>query len=267
MPEILQYTFMQKALIVGLLIGILCPAIGTFLVLRRFSMVGDTLAHVSLAGVLLGIIWDISPIPLALFLSALVSFFLEKLRSIYKNYAELSLALVMSAGLGLSVVLMSFTKTSDTTISGLLFGSIITLTNQDIWLIVFLSLLSLFLLFSFYREFFFLTFDEEGARLAGIPIERYNYFLLFLTAMVIAIGLRIVGALLVSSLMVVPVATSLLLSQGFKKTLLWAVFFGILSVLIGLTASFYLDLAPGGTIVLSSVLIFLLLLVTRGRGC
>ena len=267
MPEILQYTFMQKALLVGLLVGILCPTIGIFLVLRRFSMVGDTLAHVSLAGVLLGILWGISPLPLALFLSILISFFLEKLRNIFQNYAELSLAIIMSAGLGLAVVLMGFTKTSDTSISGLLFGSIITLTNQDILLIVFLSLLSLFLLLSFYREFFFLTFDEEGARLAGIAVERYNYLLLFLTAMVIAIGLRIVGALLVSSLMVVPVATSLLLSRGFKETLLWAVFFGILSVLIGLTTSFYLDLAPGGTIVLSSVIIFLLLLVTRGRGC
>lgn len=267
MPEILQYTFMQKALIVGLLVGILCPTIGTFLVLRRFSMVGDTLAHVSLAGVLLGLLWGISPLPFALFLSVLISFFLEKLRKIFKNYAELSLALIMSAGLGLSVVLMGFTKASDTSISSLLFGSIITLTNQDILLIGFLSLLSLSLLLSFYREFFFLTFDEEGARLAGIRVERYNYLLLFLTAMVIAIGLRIVGALLVSSLLVVPVATSLLLSRGFKETLLGAVFFGILSVFIGLIASFYLDLAPGGTIVLSSVIIFLLLLVTRGRGC
>ncbi|HHY06857.1 MAG TPA: metal ABC transporter permease [Clostridia bacterium] len=260
MPEILQYTFMQKALLVGLLVGILCPTIGTFLVLRRFSMVGDTLAHVALAGVLLGMLWGISPLPLALFFSILLAFFLEKLRTIFKNYAELSLAIIMSAGLGLAVILMSFTKTSDLSISSLLFGSIITLTNQDILLIAFLSLLSLGLLFSFYREFFFLTFDEEGARLAGIHIKHYNYLLLFLTAMVITISLRIVGALLVSSLMVVPVATSLLLSCGFKKTLLGAVFFGILSVLIGLTTSFYLDLAPGGTIVLTSVIIFLFFL-------
>ncbi|HHY05803.1 MAG TPA: metal ABC transporter permease, partial [Clostridia bacterium] len=204
-----------------------------------------------------------NPLPLALFFSILISFFLEKLRNVFKNYAELSLAIIMSAGLGLAVILISFTKTSDTSISGLLFGSIITLTKQDILLIVCLSLLTLFLLFSFYRNFFFLTFDEEGARLAGIQIERYNYLLLFLTAMVITIGLRIVGALLVSSLMVVPVASSLLLARGFKETLLWAVFFGILSALIGLTTSFYLDLAPGGTIVLSSVIIFLLLLLVQ----
>lgn len=266
MPEIFQYAFMQKALLVGLLVGILCPAIGLFLVLRRLSMVGDTLAHVSLAGVLLGLLWNISPLPFALFLSGLVSFLMERLRMIYKNYAELSLAIIMSAGLGLAVILMGIASTSDAGLSGLLFGSILTLTNQEIMIIGFLALLSLLLLFFYYREFFFLTFDEEGARLAGVPVERLNYVLLFLAAMVIALGLKIVGALLISSLLVVPVAAALLLSRGFTKTLLWSVAFGISSVLIGLTASFYLDLAPGGTIILTSVLILLLILLGKKIG-
>ena len=263
MPEILQYTFMQKAFIVGLLVGGLCPSIGIFLVLRRFSMVGETLAHVSLAGVLLGILWGISPLPFALLVSVLVVFVLEKLRSFFKNYAELSLAIIMSAGLGLAVVLMGITNASDTSISGLLFGSIITLSNEDILMIGLLSFISVFIIIYYYREFFLLTFDEEGARLTGIAVDRYNYLLLILTAMVIAIGLRIVGALLVSSLMVVPVATSLLLSRGFKQTLLYAVIFGILAVLVGLIASFYLGLAPGGAIVLSSVILFLILLLGK----
>lgn len=266
MPEIFQYAFMQKALLVGLLVGILCPAIGLFLVLRRLSMVGDTLAHVSLAGVLLGLLWNISPLPFALFLSGLVSFLMERLRMIYKNYAELSLAIIMSAGLGLAVILTGIANTSDAGLAGLLFGSILTLTNQDILIIGFLALLSLLLLFFYYREFFFLTFDEEGARLAGVPVERLNYVLLFLAAMVIALGLKIVGALLISSLLVVPVAAALLLSRGFTKTLLWSVAFGISSVLIGLTASFYLDLAPGGTIILTSVLILLLILLGKKIG-
>lgn len=263
MPEILQYTFMQKALLVGLLVGILCPFIGIFLVLRRLSMVGDTLAHVSLAGVLLGLLWKISPLPFALFLSAVISFVLEKLRVVFKNYAELSLAVVMSAGLGLSVILIGLTRSSDSSLSSLLFGSIIALTNEDILVIGILSLITVSLLLIFYREFFFVTFDEEGARLAGIPVNRYNHLLFFLAAMVIAIGLRIVGALLVSSLMVVPVASSLLLSRGFKMTLLWSVLLGILSVLTGLTASFYFDLAPGGTIVITSVIILFLILLLK----
>ncbi|MGI6144738.1 MAG: metal ABC transporter permease [Clostridia bacterium] len=263
MPEILQYTFMQKAFVVGLLVGGLCPSIGTFLVLRRLSMVGETLAHTSLAGVLLGILWGISPLPFALLVSILIVFVLEKLRKIFPNYAELSLAIIMSAGLGLAVVLMEFTNASDTSVTGLLFGSIITLSNQDILLIGLLSFLSILVIIRYYREFFYLTFDEEGARLAGIAVERFNYFLLFLTTMVIAIGLRIVGALLISSLMIVPVAASLLLSRGFKQTLLFAVLIGILSVLIGLVTSFYLGLAPGGAIVLSSVIIFLIILLFK----
>lgn len=263
MPEILQYTFMQKAFVVGLLVGCLCPTIGTFLVLRRLSMVGDTLAHVSLAGVLLGILWGLSPLPFAVLTSILMALVLEKLRSIFKDFPELSLAIIMSTGLGLAVVLISMTNASDTSISGLLFGSIITISNQDILVIGLLSIISVFLLLYFYREFFFLTFDEEGARLAGISVQRFNYLLLILTAMVIAIGLRIVGALLVSSLMIVPVAASLLLSYGFNKTLLCAVILGVISVLTGLTASFYLDLAPGGAIILASVFIFLLVLLRK----
>jgi zinc transport system permease protein len=169
----------------------------------------------------------------------------------------------MSAGLGLAVILTGIANTSDAGLAGLLFGSILTLTNQDILIIGFLALLSLLLLFFYYREFFFLTFDEEGARLAGVPVERLNYVLLFLAAMVIALGLKIVGALLISSLLVIPVAAALLLSRGFTKTLLWSVAFGISSVLIGLTASFYLDWAPGGTIILTSVLILLLILLGK----
>lgn len=258
--EMLQYTFMQKALLVGLLVGTLCPTIGLFLVLRRLSMVGDTLAHVSLAGVLLGMFWNLSPLPVALALSALVSLFLEKLRGFFKYYGEISLAVVMASGLGTAVILMGITRSSDASLASILFGSIITLQNQDIILIGLLSLASYSLLFLYYRELFFITFDEEGARLAGIKVDLFAHLLLMMAAMVIAVGLRIVGALLVSSLMVIPVATGLILKQGFKRTLIWSNLFGLLTVLIGLTTSFYLDLAPGGTIVLTSVLILLFVL-------
>lgn len=261
--EILQYDFMRRAILVGLMVGTLCPTIGLFLVLRRLSMVGDTLAHVSLTGILLGILWGISPLPLALALSALFSIFLERLRNFFKYYGELSLAILMASGLGTAVILMGITRASDTSLSSLLFGSIITLNNQDILITAILSLSASILVLIFYRELFFIVFDEEGARLAGIRVDFFSHLLIFLTAMVITIGLRIVGALLVSSLMVVPVATSLLLGKGFRKTLFWANFFGILAVLTGLTFSFYLDLAPGGTIVVSSVLIFLFLLAGK----
>lgn len=265
--EILQYPFMQKALLVGLLVGSLCPTIGLFLVLRRLSMVGDTLAHVSLSGILLGVLWNLSPLPVALLMSLLVSLALEKLRKVFKYYGEISLAIIMSAGLGIAVILMGITSSSDASLASMLFGSIITLQKQDIALIGLLSLVTYFLLLVSYRQLFFLTFDEEGAGLSGINIKFYSYLLLMLAAIVIAIGLRIVGALLVSSLMVIPVASALILKQGFKRTLIWANIFGILSVLLGLTISFYLDLAPGGTIVVISIILLLIsLLITTIRN-
>lgn len=264
--EMLQYSFMQKALLVGILVGTLCPSIGLFLVMRRLSMVGDTLAHVSLAGVLLGLFWNLSPLPVALTLSLLVSFILEKLRRFFKYYAEISLAVVMAAGLGTAVILLGFSRSSEAGLASILFGSIITLQNQDILLIGILSLAVYILLIKYYRELFFLTFDEEGARLAGLNVDFFSHLLVIMAAVVIAVGLRIVGALLVSSLMVIPVATGLVLRQGFRRTLVLANIFGLLSVLIGLTASFYLDFAPGGTIVITSVLMLLIILAAKTIG-
>ncbi len=258
--EILQYPFMQKALLVGLLVGSLCPTIGLFLVMRRLSMVGDTLAHVSLTGVLLGILWGLNPLPVALLLSLIVSLLLEKLRKVFKYYGEISLAIVMAAGLGTAVILTGITNSSEASLGKILFGSIITLQNQDVLLICLLAVITYGLLGLFYRKLFFLTFDEERARLSGIRVRFFSHLLLIMAAMVISIGLRIVGALLVSSLMVVPVAAALLLKTGFRNTLIWANIFGVLSVTAGLYISFYLDLAPGGTIVVSSVIILLVTL-------
>lgn len=254
---------MQKALFVGVLVGTLCPTIGMFLVLRRLAMVGDTLAHVSLSGVLLGFMWNISPLPLAVSLAALVSLFLERLRGFFRHYGELSLSITMAAGLGLAVILTGFTKSTEANLSSILFGSIITLNSKEVLLISILSLIIALLVFIFYREFFFITFDEDGAKLAGINVSFFSSLLVFLAAIVVALGLRIVGALLVSSLMVVPVAASLLLEKGFKETLLWSNVLGLISVLSGLTASFYLDLAPGGTIVITSVLLLLIILAGK----
>lgn len=261
--EILGYTFMQKALIVGFMVGILCPTMGIFLVLRRLSMIGETLSHVSLSGVLLGILWGISPIPFALVMSVLLSICLEKLRHYFKYYGEVSLAIITAGGLGLAVILTGLTHASDANLASLLFGSIVTVNNEEVILIALLTFITLLFVTINYRELVYLSFDEEGAHLSGIPVNLYNYLIIVLTAAIIALGLRIVGALLISSLMVVPVATSMLLGRGFKSTLLWANFFGVSAVLMGLVLSFYLDLAPGGTIVITSVLTLILVLLGK----
>lgn len=243
------------------MVGTLCPTIGQFLVLRRLSMVGDTLAHVSLAGVLIGLFLKVSPLPVALIITSLIALFLERLRQFFSHFGELSLAIILSTGMGFAVILLGITNTSDASMTSLLFGSIITLTNQDMLLVFFLFLLTSFLIIRYYRELFFLTFDEEAARLKGISVRFFNSLLILLAALVIILGLKIVGSLLVSSLMVIPVATSLVLERSFKQTLLWSNLFGLTAVLVGLLTSFYLDIAPGGAIVITAVSLFLIVLL------
>lgn len=168
--ELLQYEFMRRALVAGLLVGTLCPTIGLYLVLRRMSMVGDTLAHLSLCGVLVGVLCNANPLPFAVVMSVVSSLFLEKLHGFFRYYGELSTAVLMSSGLGLAVILLGITRFGDGEISSLLFGSIITISQQDLLITALLAGCSYLLVLFFYREFFQITFDEENARLSGIQV-------------------------------------------------------------------------------------------------
>ncbi|WP_089281460.1 metal ABC transporter permease [Anaerovirgula multivorans] len=256
MPEILSYGFMQRAFIAGVMVALICPTIGIFIVLRRLSMIGDTLSHVALAGVAAGMLGGIYPIYSALVFSILAAFGIEKLRKAYQDYAELSIAIILSTGIGLATILISM-GSGNAAIFSYLFGSIALVSSRDV---LFVMILSIFILVStilLYRGLFYITFDEEAAGLSGVPVKWLNHYFIVLIAVTIAVAMRIVGILLVSSLMVVPVATSLQLAKSFKSAWLYSMVFGLLAVLIGLTLSFYGDLAPGGTIVISGVVILM----------
>lgn len=261
--EFLQYDFMQRALAAGVIIAIICPAIGLFMVLRRLSMMGDTLSHVSLAGVALGLITKSNAILTALLFSLAAAFGIEKLRQAYSRYAELAIAIMMSTGIGLAIVLMNLGKGDISTLFSYLFGSIIAISSTDLKIMVGLGLAVLVFLTLLFKPLFYIAFDEEGAKVAGIPVTAVNMFFSLLTAMTIAVAMRVVGVLLVSSLMVLPVAASLQLARSFRQSLIIAVSFGIIEVLCGLILSYYLDTAPGGTIVLTAVA--LLVLVLAGK--
>lgn len=254
MPEIFTYGFMQRAFIAGSIIGIICPAIGVFIVLRRLSMIGDTLSHVALAGVAAGMLGGVYPIYSALVFSIVASLGIEKLRQDFKDYAELSIAIMLSAGIGLASIFISMGG-SNSAIFSYLFGSIALVTLQDIVIIIALGLVILASLIVLYRGLFYITFDEEAARLAGVPIKKLNLYFNILVAMTIAVSMRIVGILLVSSMMVIPVAIGMQLAKSFKETLIYSIACGLLSVITGLFVSFYWDLAPGGTIVISGIVI------------
>ena len=257
MLELLQYYFMQRALMAGAIVGILCPLIGIFLVLRRMSLIGDSLSHVALSGVAAGIVSGIYPLTTALAFSVLAALGIEALRKRYTEYAELALAIILSAGIGIAVVLISWAKSINIDLFGYLFGNILTVRPTDMWLISVLGIFIIGFVRLLYKELFFIAFDEEGAGIAGIPVRGINLFFIVFIAMTITLSMRIVGALLVSSLMVIPVAASLQIAKSFKQAVILSVIFAEISVILGIVVSYYLELASGGTIVLLSVILLI----------
>ncbi|WP_027085086.1 metal ABC transporter permease [Cohnella panacarvi] len=247
---ILTAEFFQKALIGGALIAITAPLMGLFLVLRRLAMIGDTLAHVSIAGVALGFLINVYPVAVGLLFAIVASFGIEMLRRTYKTYAELSIAIIMSGGIALASILFTLGKGFNLNVNSYLFGSIYTLTNTDLAVIGGVTAIVLSIVLIHKKELFLLTFDEDAAAVSGLPIRYFNILISILTALVISAAIKIVGALLVSALLTIPAACSLALSRSFRQAVILVVLIGELAVLAGLWIAGVWNLAPGGTIVL-----------------
>jgi zinc transport system permease protein len=248
---------MIRAFQAGITIALICPLIGIFLVLRRYSLMADTLAHVSLAGVAIGLITKVNPIITALIASILSSIAIEKLRESKKIYGESALALFLAGSLALAIVLISMTRGFGVDLFSFLFGSITTVSENDIGIILTLGVFVILTIYAFFKELIYISFDEETARVSGIPTKLINTILIILTATTIAISMRIVGILLISALIVIPVITALQFKKSFKETIILAEIFSLFSVVSGIFASYYLNLAAGGSIVLIAIGIFL----------
>jgi len=261
--ELFGFEFMQRAFAAGLLVALICPLIGTFVVMRRLSMIGDTLSHASLAGIAAGMLGGFYPLLGALVFSVAAALGVEKLRKKFSQYAELSISIVLSASIGLAVVFISLSKSFNADLMSYLFGSIIAVSMTDIYIILCLSIIIIASVWILYKEFFYISFDEEGAELAGIPVAALNTYFTVLTAMTIVVSMRVVGMLLVSSLMVLPVSCSLMISKSFRNTIFLSVIFAMVSVSVGLFTSYWFNLAPGGSIVLTSVFILLVVLIVK----
>lgn len=263
--EILGLEFFQRALIGGLFIGITAPLIGLFLVLRRLSMIGDTLSHVAIAGVALGLLIGFYPLAVGVVFAIAASFAIEKLRKAYKTYAELSLAIIMSGGIALASILFTSGKSMSMNVNSYLFGSIYTLNTGDLYMIGGVTLAVLIIIGSQMKELFLITFDEEAASVNGLPVRNYNILISVLTALVISAAIKIVGALLVSALLTIPAACSLAIARSFRQSVFMAVLIGEFAVISGLIMAGVWNLAPGGTIVLLLIAVLLVLLLLR-RG-
>ena len=266
MLDIFHYTFIVRGLEAGILIAIIAPIIGIFLVLRRYSLIADTLSHVSLAGVAVGLLFGINPIVTAILASGASSIAIERLRTNKKMYGETALALFLSGSLALAVVLISLAHGFNVDLFSYLFGSILTVKQTDLLIISTLGIIILILLFAFYKELVYVSFDEEAAKVSGIPTRLINNIFILIAAITVALSIPIVGVLLISALTVIPAITALQFKQSFKKTILITEAVSLFSVISGIFASFYLNLSPGGTIVLIMLFIFVLtLLATRKR--
>ncbi len=243
---------MQNALAAGLFISILCPLVGIFLVLKRHSMMGDALSHSSFAGVAIGLVTGLNPILTAFLFTSVSGLLIEYLRSYYKKYAELILVIVMTLSVGIAITLISMGK-ANANVSAYLFGSILTVTRGDLAMVLALSLVSVIAVSALYNQLIYITLDEDGAKVAGVKVKLINYLFALLVAATISVSLRIMGLLVVSSMIAMPVAAAMQLNKGFRKTLVFSVLFGFIDIMAGLILSYYMDSAPGGTIALVSV--------------
>lgn len=258
MPEVFQYSFMLRALLAGAVIGLIAPMIGMFLVVRRMAFFADTLAHTALLGVALGLLLDIYPVLAAVVVCAAAAISAEQMRVWKRLYTEATLALFLSGSLALAIVIISMARGFNVNILSYLFGSITTVQVADVWLIAALGVAAVAVVLLFYKELFYISFDEESARVSGIPTRGINLLLITIAAVTVALAMRIVGILLVGALMVIPVLAGFQAARSFRRALMMSVVFSLLAVLAGLLASFYLDITAGGAIVIAALLIFVI---------
>ena len=256
MPEFLAFDFMQRAFVAGAMTAIICPAIGVFLVPRRLSLIADSLAHVALAGVALGLLAGVAPIVGALVVTVAGAVGIERLRARGALAGDASLAVFLSGGFALAVVLISLARGFNADLFAVLFGSILTVSPGDIWLIVGLGAVVGITIGTFYPQLFAVTMNEDLARTSGVPVAALNLILTLLTALTTVVAMRMVGVLLVSAMIVIPTLTGFALARSFRQALVIAIAMALVSVAAGLVAAYYLRLAAGGAIVLTALGIF-----------
>jgi zinc transport system permease protein len=261
--EVLEFEFMQRALIAGVAVAITSSVIGLFLVLRRNSLFGDALSHAAFGGIAVGLAANVYPLWTGLTLSILGALGITKLRQSAKIPADASVAILLSSGLALGLLLISLSGGFTLDLFSFLFGSILLVSVEDTLAILAMTGIILSTVILLYRQLMYITFDEEQARVSGLPISKLNYLFIVLASIAVIVSMRLVGILLVSSLIVIPNVTALLFGKGFKKTALISVSVSIFSVVAGIAISYAANLAPAGTIVLISTAVFLAVLAAR----
>lgn len=266
-----QLTFIERGIIAGLLIGLICPILGAFLFVRRITIVSEALSHITLTGIAAGILLTqtlslftvVNPLYFGLFFSLLGSLLVERLRQIYKHFEELAVPIILSTGVGLSAIIISLSKSGYNQWFVYLFGSIVSVTVGDLYFMVATAIIVLLLILLLYKEFVSISFDQEFAKTSGMSIKRLNFVFSLLVALVITMSMKVVGILLVGAMITLPIAASIRIGNSFKQVVIWGIVFGEVAILSGISLSYYYNIATGGVIVLSSLIILLVISVYK----
>ncbi len=259
----LSYGFIERAYLAGSFIAVLCAMLGMFLVLRKLSLIGDGLSHVSFGAIALGLFFGFYPFYVAVPVVILASVLILKLTQKAKIYGDAAIGIVSSVGIASGVILASLSKGFNVDLFSYLFGNILAISNQEVYLSVGLSLLVLGIIIFLYHDLFSATFDEEYAKVSGIKTETINIVLTVLTAVTVVLAIKVVGIMLVSALLILPAVTALQVAKGFKTAMIIASMVSVLSVLLGITVSFFLDLPAGATVVMINALFFGLAIIYK----
>lgn len=255
--EALQYAFIQRAIITGSFMALGCSFLGVFLVLRRFSLIGDGLAHVSFATVAIGLLFSVQPMVVSIPLVGLASLVILKLNEKAKVYGDAAIGLVSSFGIALGVIIASTAGGFNVDLFSYLFGNILSVSRFETWMTAVISIMVALVITLFYHDLFAITFDEEYAQVSGIKVKTVNKILILLTSLIVVLGIKIVGTMLVSSLIILPAISALQIVRSFRSTIVLAGVFAIASVVIGIFASYIVNLPSGATIVMINFIFFI----------
>jgi zinc transport system permease protein len=261
--DIIQYGFMQRALLSAVAISILCSIVGLFLVLKRHSLFGDALAHVAFGGISLGLFTGIYPLWTAYIVAILSAVGVNKLRESTKIPPDSSIAVLLTSGLAIGVILISVSGGFTLDLFSFLFGNILLVSNEDVIMILITDAIVIPIIYVLYKKLILIVFDENQAKVSGLNVTWINTLFIVLASITIIASIRLVGVLLISSLIVIPNITALLLGKGFKKTMLISCSISVISVISGIVASYYVSLAPSGTIVLTMVSVFIVTIIAK----
>ena len=264
--EILSFGFMQNAIISGIAISLICSTVGLFLVLRKYSLFGDALAHSAFGGVALGLFLGVYPLWAAYVVSILSALGLTKIRQKFDISGDAIIAILLSSGIAIGIVLISLSGGFSIDIFSFLFGSVLLVSTENVIMILGLCAAILIILITGYKKFMYITFSEEQAQVSGIPVQKLNYLLIAIAGITVVTSMQLVGVLLVSALFVIPNVTAMMFKRSFKQTIILSMSFSVFSTVAGIMISYPLDIAPSGMVVLLAITLFIGSLIMKSAG-